>query len=700
MVLALKAQDLSREHVERVVTQSVDCYQELGDQEYRKSFCQKMKNEHRGFDYYATENEKEVKLFVEKLKQDLAGKNLSPKLRAMKRLIDDETQACQAEAESESDLSAPPLEKSSQSAAIRSELEENLLFPYDKENDAFAMDPQVMNTLFMELINSTSYDGIKDYNNLHQRANSLAQRAMQLRRKIYLDHPELIIHLADSRSYVAPNQESFWSAIYEQTGLTKNDFSDSQKKAFESRVAIAQTQELLKNYRLSANTNSAAAPRMRMPRVEDIQISEDDESKLDLVLPDTDETADEDTRPLLTVDLLMKETGLERALATETLLKFNIHDGTNYQKQHITPIVASALTGARREEVIALGALHEEILNDLKEAQVSLREDVSEGETASDADEYDYCADQRERRIRDFASLEHLSNFYNDKANVDFMTSTFTKAQGLMQRTIQNSNMSAETKQKLIKHIAETKLEIPQVSAKDLETYAVDSARLYFEAKNKIENAYASELINGLQEQMNYTAKYYQVYKARQLTGVNAFYSPDDLDGDEAHKVTCTCGMAGKAVQNNNPDFLLGVMGHELGHALDPTFSARTRANFSAHSREMIDELRACLIKTNNNLWTKSGEDYADHWESLFRQQMLVEEKNQADWPLRRLKMMLEQYSIICQGEENVIEGHSVNSYRFTHVYSNPELRREYSEFNLPQVPYCDQIQVDTSREK
>lgn len=693
LVLALKAQEVAREHVERVVSQSVDCYQELGDQGYRKSFCQKMKNEHRGFDYYIQENEKEVQLFVDKLKQELEGKNLTPKLRAMKRLIDDELRACQEEMSSENDLSAPTIEESNSSPPFRSELEKNLLFPYDKESDAFAMDPQVMNNKFMELINNTSYDGEE----FHQRANSLAQKAMQLRRKIYLDNPELIIHLGDGRSYVAPNQESFWSSIYVQTGLTKNDFSANQKKAFESRVAIAQTQELLNDYRLSTNKEQKETAPMRSPRVEDLQISEDLESKLDLVLPQSDGEQDEATKPLLTVDLLMKETGLERDLATETLLKFNIHDGTNYQKLHVTPIVIAALTGTHREEVIALGALHEELLSDIEQAQTAENDSAV---NTDDAPEFDYCADQKERRIRDFATLEHLSNFYNDKANVDFMKSSFNKAQGLMQRTIQNSNMSSDSKQKLIKHIEETTLEIPQVSPRDLETYAIDSARLYFEAKNKMKEAVASELINGLQEQMNYTYKYNQVYKARQLTGVNAFYTYDDLDGDESHKITCTCGMAGQSVQNSNPDFLLGVMGHELGHALDPASSARTREHYSTHSREMVDDLRTCLIKTNSNLWTKSGEDYADHWESLFRQQLIAEEKDQADWPLRRLKMMLEQYSIICEGEQNVIVSHSVDSFRFTHIYSNPELRREYSEFNLPQLPYCDQIQVDSSREK
>lgn len=689
LTLAIKTQKLGLKHLKQVVERSVTCQEKLTENQYSESFCQEMKGEHKGFDFYARESEKEVDVYYDQLLKSLNSKRPSPEISAFKKMIDDAYQSCLSEGTYQENVSEPPLKEVISNSAVSEELKKNILFPYNDKSDSFSMDPAVLNSKLMSIISEIKYGGYGDQKNTLERINQLAKKAMQLRRDIYLKNPELILHIANQREYFT-NEESFWGTIYDQTGLTRNDFSAKQKQAFKSRLAIGKIYDLLPEYRLTetpVETQISLSP-------EDIYVRQNGE-KLDIsrASPYEDENWE---KPLLSVDILVQKTDLSPQEATEALLKFNVHDFKSHGADEITPLISSILTGPKREEAIALRALFDEIITDIKEL-----EDENMGGNDKNTDSEDsevFCKEQQDGMIRDYASISYVGNFYNDPTNLAFIQDTYDRAIGLMKRTIQASNISSQSKKSLPLHLDQAVLDLPEINTKLIPIYMKETSDLYFKAKKLYPEFTSAEIIKSLQKKIGYTDKYAEISRAKDFLGVNAAYSPDDEDGYDSHKISCTCGMSGKAIRQNNPDFLLGVFGHEIGHALDPSFSARTRNNYSKHSLEMLASLRSCLIKNNNNLWTKAGEDYADHWESLFREQMIREDSNKEDWPLRRLKMILEQYSNICENTENVIEPHSINSYRFAHVYSNPALQKEYSEYQIPSVPFCEDIKLDTQR--
>lgn len=688
--LSVKSTTLSKEYLDSLLKQIGSCYEASGEEAYRKKFCEEMKGEMQGFDYYSAQGEKELSEFTDKLKDELKAKNLPEYLKSFKKMIDEEYKYCNLPVSDQGDYSGGGLEDEGYPPEVMNSVKVNPIFAYFPETDTFSLSPDDMNGRYMELINSLNDPEIENREELLKRANDLARRALLLRKTIYLENPSLLLPVSMQVQYGFGYQTSFWSYIYEKTGLTKEDFPDKQKEAFELRHAVDTAKTMAWNYKLES---SAEVP--QSGERAQVRFSENGNGELIIEPPKRDTMLSiKKDKPLLTVDVLVKEAGLSPDIARAALDELKQNQRSKEEAKVLTKEVASILTGPHQKDIKAISAEYRSINAAIEESRRKAADKDIENYEPSD-----YCESRRDDRIKELASTQYVQKFYGDKKNKAFLNQSFDKARGLLQRAIARSNLSEESKVQLNAHLDEVTIQIPEVSQKDIETFTKKNADLYFKALELYPDADPLTLVEDIQKEMGYWDQYSNFSGAKKFLGTNAFYNPDNLDGQNNHSVTCTCNISSQAVAQNNPDFLIGVLGHELGHSLDPGLAIRTHDRYSSHSLEMMDDLKKCLIATNKDLSTKQSEDYADHWESIMREQMILEDSGKPDWAMRKLKMSLEQYSVICEGNANVMEAHSDNPYRSHHVMSNPKVREEFSELKTPIVPYCEQIKLSEEKE-
>jgi hypothetical protein len=694
--------------LEAFVRQAQACAGALDDQAYRERFCQN--NQQRVFNFESLNLElAEMKAAThERWLEEAKKERPDPRLAPFFTLINREYEACTAENQYTADDGVvddelePELAVADDPAMYDNDDEEgnepaleNLsvldsFFPTNYVGEV-SLDPSAFN---VELAHYDTYRSVLTDAASRREIDQHIKQTLALRRKMFRENPLLLRHMLNQLPTQYESDEVVYRNVQSLTGLSPADIDPQSRLFFQLKRGYDSAYNGLLDEGYTRPNQEAASDWFP-----------DDDSEIvirrgengQFVVTREARPAPESKGPM-TTDLLFKRLGwraqdIERN--AEIIVPFLDPLGPNHPHYEelvkITERYRGAFDQLRQQGEQLRGRYFAKVEADEQTAPV---EEQAPEELYSDED---YCANERDERLRQFAENATLIEFFESAENREFMQSHFNRARDIMKDMLGSMNISPGSKIGMRKVLDDVSFVLPDVSLDQYAHIHTEALKIMDAIKDQgFDQSFGIDLNQALSALM--TEPQNEIYKdLDEFDSANAFYL-GHWGHNHGHEVGAGCGIALPSVQRGFPEFFMGVMAHELGHALDPGLSTANREQYSEASLKNMDELRECLIQNNRGLHHRVTEDFADHLEAHYFAHWMRTTKDDPEWPLRRQRYLLFAYSGLCEKESGILGGHSDNDYRTRHVMSHPHAAREFSEFNAPSVPFCPQLLAPSDR--
>ena len=671
---------------------ATSCYQRLGPQKYREIFCEKNESELQGYQALTLSLEEEKEVFQKKWNDYYSGKVKTPK--HLKPLIDSvkkEVAQCKKVEEEFSDYNEGSEEYSD---------EEEYQVPVDEttlERDPTIVRPKPRPKPAAEIFLNAQEDGIVSLEpemfngELSQIAASLVvltnpqdqsrlrghiERTSELRRKVLIANPKLLTIMITEMPGHHGSDELFWYEVERLTGIKPSDVPAEVKENY----------LLLKTYR-----QAFIDPDQKF--VDESSILEVKETKPGKYVVDYLEYPEVKG---LDMEAVKRRTGWSEEEFNRNFKRLYMDEDIVMGNQITQTLIRDAFKPFEKE-IRELAKEKEEIYGIVSATYSESSEDTGfesgyEGEEGESGEEESYCDYVKSQRLEKLGNEHFMVDFYSNPQNKKFMLDQFTEAQNLMKETLDGLDMSTDTKAALKAHLDKVKFDLPEVSEDSWLEMNREVDKVIAAGFKLDSNLSYDELRSVAQNHMKKNPKFRDLTRLDEYDSVNAYYMPDVDGAHNRHHVSATCGLAQHKVQKDSPEVFFLIMAHELGHALDPSFSDSSLSKFSRSSRAQMDELRQCLIRQNSGIYPKINEDFADHFQSHLMAKWMKKKEKDADWPLVRLRLLKFHYSNLCEEDGNFVDPHSNNHYRFNHIFSHPEIAPNFTEMALPPLNFCPQL--------
>jgi len=710
--------DINR--IETFVSHAAYCYQNYSLDEYQENFCRHHRPYMYSFQTVSNNLQKDKEQNFLKWQGYLSGAAAPEYARPILKVINDNYQSCineqqarqeevndwtnnynQDEDEPEND-GPSVLDILRVGSYLDNDLDEeeaeqadtplvDIFLPQDFKGHP-SLNPQYFN---QRLLSLESYGNVLSDPESREMIRRTVQQASDLRAKILLENPILLRYVIAQAPQLNPSAEVFWARIQENTGINPAqipvDIRDDYLRIQRFRSVLNDLIEV-RGYVLPSDQDSDRYQGLN-DQYPQLNLTRNSAGQIDINLKATDE-AQPQVRLVIDDDLLLRELGGSFDDLVRTF--------------HLNQRFSNPLTfeNPDMDEIMSIFQRYEREIREFDRNERNIRdrygvalEQIPESrEESGDIDhgnyEQDICALARDNELKEVSDRDHVINFYNHPTNRSFIQNQFNQARDIMGATIDRLNLSRGSKLGVMRLLTDVTLDYPN------ELTHQNHSQFYQDLDRGIEllqlvypDLSRNEAKDRAQEFIQSEGRYQQLLNFDDYDGVNGEYVPNNDYQDGRHIVRVGCGLAHPTIQANNPELYLGVMAHELGHALDPNLSITNREFYSAESLDTVNELRSCLIQNNNGQFSAVAEDFADHLEGHFYATMASQLSNDPESAMARLRFLHHAYSAICeQRKTSFFERHSRDQYRYAHVISHPELRGEYGEFALPSVPFCPQL--------
>lgn len=673
------------------VTQASVCYEQMDLEGYRKHFCENQKEHLFNFETLTQELTQLKDANFEKWLKQSQSKKPEAAYASSLELIDLFYQECRAYDSAPADIidDAPNdfyVEEGFDQAPVEYESFEEpekkisaleSLFPPNEQGD-ISFNAKDYNNMIASI---ESYTEVLDDPKQRSLVEQARVQGLKLRRDILLSDPILMNFALTQTPDYDESVETTFRLFQEQTGISPDQIPEESKKFYQlfRQYRKANDELVQEGYRHPQDNQPTFEPEFVIQKNEsgEFSVTRNDSSKM---LPDQ--------RPAYGAQILIEKIGW----GVDDLIE-NINIATSTTN--------TLKTQAELDQAIELASQKfssqiQKWKDEVEKIEQSYQEKVTANQSFSDEiftqdDEEDFCEREKKNLLRNFSDEEMVVSFFEDQKNRDFMQTSFNKSRDLMKDTLKDLNLSPESKEGMAEILNDVQFLLPDYKKSewsDLQSKTTELMKLLKEegVREDIYMAY-DEAKKYLQEQKEYKP----YFEMENFDSTNAFYLPHSQDG-HSHKVGATCGIALPSIQENYPEFYMGVIAHELGHAMDPGFSSPNRERYSPESLATMDDLRECLIKNNQGNHLRVSEDFADHMESHFMAHWMKSTQDDPKWPLLRQRYLHFAYSNICREEEIKMSSHSDNDYRARHVLSHPIVAQEFSEMGLPPVSFCSEL--------
>lgn len=673
------------------VTQASICYDQIDLEGYRKHFCENQKDHLFNFETLTQELTQLKDANFEKWLKKSQGKKPEAPYASSLELIDLFYQECRAYDSApaevfddapndlyvEEDFDQAPVEYESLEPPVKEISALESLFPPNADGD-ISFNANDYNNMIASIESYTEVLADPKKRSLVEQARV---QGLKLRREILLSDPLLLNFALTQTPDYDESVETTFRLFQEQTGISPDQIPEESKKFY----------QLFREYRKASDElvkEGYRHPQDHQPTFEsEFVIQKNESGEFSLTRNDSSKMLP-DQRPAYSAQMLIEKIGWGRDDLIENI---NIATSTtNTLKTQTELEEAIGLVSQKYSSQI------QKWKDDVEKIEQIYRETVSENqsfvdEIVTEDGEEDFCEREKKNLLRNFSDQETVVSFFEDQKNRDFMRSSFNKSRDLMKETLKDLNLSSESKEGMVEILNDVQFHLPEYKKSEWSDLQSQTTRLMKLLKEEgvREDIYMAhdEAKKYLKEQKEYKP-YFEMEK---FDSTNAFYLPHSEDG-HSHKVGATCGIALPSIQENYPEFYMGVIAHELGHAMDPGFSSPNRERYSQESLATMDDLRECLIKNNQGNHLRVSEDFADHLESHFMAHWMKSTQEDPKWPLLRQRYLHFSYSSICLEDEIKMSSHSDNDYRARHVLSHPVVAQEFSEMSLPPVPFCSEL--------
>lgn len=682
------------------LSSATSCYQRLGPLRYREIFCEQNQSELQGYQALTVSLEAEKEVFQQKWKDFYDGKvspprQLRPLIESVKKEVekcekdeafyasegeggeyeegseegteeysDYETEEPAPEVEAEVNADGPPLIRPRPRPRPAAEV-----FLGTQMETGISLNPEIFNGDLSQIAASlTVLNKPED----QARLRRYLERASELRRRVFLANPQLLTVMITEMSGHYGSDELFWYEVERSTGISPRDIP----------ADVRENYNLLQTYRRAftdpdqpaANDNSLLQLQETTPGNYTVEYTEYHEA------------------PGLDFEAVKRRTGWTAEEYSRNFRRLYMDEDIVRGHEITQSLIIEAFKPVENE-VRALAKEKEEIYNIVSEifSQYPEDQEFDYGDDGEYVDE-SYCEFVKSQRLMKLSNEHFMVDFYSNEQNKKFMRDQFTEAQGLMKETLDGLDMSAGSKEALKAHLDQVQFDLPEMSegnwlSMHKEVEKVIDVGLEFDSTLSYD-----ELRSLAQGHLRRDPRYRDLNRLDDYDGVNAYYMPDVEGPHNAHHVSATCGLAQHKVQKDSPEVFFLIMAHELGHALDPSFSDNTLSKFSPPSRAQMDDLRQCLIRQNSGTYPKINEDFADHFQSHLMAKWMKKKEKDADWPLMRLRLLKFHYSNLCEDDGSFTDSHSNNHYRFNHLFSHPEIAPDFTEMAPPPLNFCPQL--------
>lgn len=701
--------------IESFLNHAVPCYQHGGRTRYRNEFCRHNKDHLFSFESLNSDLAALKEENFEKWKGYLEGQRPPAYARPILAAVNSAYETCKAHLqeqgqedegnEEEVDWSSEegewieegeggPLDaKLGESEAPASTIL-NAFLPVGPSGDP-SLDPQLFNQQMMAIEGAALM--LEDPES-RQQIDRYREEAMRIRLRLYERNPLILNYAALSvQAMEGTSEDVFWREFQELTGMDPRRVPEEVRTNVRDVLHFRAIRGELtrEGYAQGHPQTDEGSPFGFLNEEKTFELFRNERGELEA--RESQPPAEPEVRPL-TEELLLERLGWpsEKLAAVQQM-------ATRYSSalDQANPDTARVreLMEAEQAPITALAQIRRQLSERLKtemssgQPESEYMEEYPEGPVGDN-----YCENDRLVALRNISDQDYLINFYENPDNKKFMHDNFEMARTIMSETIDSFNLSADSKTRMKDHLNALVFSYPNLSTQTWGQMFEDAEKGAQALMARDSENSARDKTSSLWEAMSYlrTEPQYVAYtQLEQYDGVNAFYLNQELShahGGGQHHVTATCGIALPNVQQDYPEFFMGIMAHEMGHALDPGISSTTRRSYSSHSMETVDDLRRCLIQGNRGLFNRVTEDFADHLEAHFRAQWARRSQNNPRWPIRRQRFLHFAYSAMCDDAGGSMTPHSDNDYRSRHVISHPDIYREFGELAPPRVEFCPQL--------
>lgn len=694
-----------------------NCYRELGSSRYRETFCRNNQGSLLNFETInlelADKKDATHALWLEHLDDPTkAPKYMRPILQLVNREYEECRKFEQEYEEGESDYEQGPEDDGEwgDQEPIEGEVELNsLLFNEDEEpgeaygppqhiiehffprdfRGAFSMVPGFFNARIAEL---ETYGPVLGDEQSRSRINALRDQALRLRQRMLKENPVLMNYMVGQMEYEGEEEGVFWSSVQESTGLDPREIPAEAKsfnrvlRHFQSTVRQLESE----GYVFPENEGSRIGEQASLLTIE---------RRSDGTYHGEYRSNDGEPQPVISDELLASRlgwSGEELSANFEMIVRYTSPlDVHNEDFSAVTELGDRYQTDIRewnvgRDQIIGL---YNQKLDESAEEEPAYWSHYSgSGQESTE----DPCQNNRETRLRDFTDQATVISLHADPEARQFMESNYNEALELMKGMIDEMNLSPGSKVGMKEILDGVNFDMPQVSLEHWSGMHEEAVKIVDMLQEQELEYYFGPSFDTAMEHLHAQEGYGIYAQLEMFDSANAFYERHGPD-HSGHRIGFGCGYLLPSVRGEGADLFLGTLAHELGHALDPGYSTPNRDKYSEETLETINELRACLVEQNQGLFTRLGEDFADHIEAHFLAHSMRATSDDESWPLRRQRLLQFHYSAICEEENPGMASHSHNEYRSRHILSHPYTASEFGEFNLPTIPFCPQLLLPSS---
>jgi len=691
---AVDLAELNLAGFEAFLKTATSCYQKLGPQKYREIFCEKNESELQGYQALTVSLEAEKEKFQKTWNDYFSGKVKPPK--QFKPLLDGvkkEVAHCKKlEAEYSGSEDDAEYEEGSEEYANEEDYvvapdestiapDSNIVRPKPRPKPAaeiflgaqsdnhISLEPESFNGELSQIAASIA---VLEKPQDQTRLKGYLNRASELRRKVFVANPKLLTIMITEMPGHHGSDELFWFEVERLTGIRPSDVPKEVKENY----------LLLQTYRKAFTDPDE-------PYIDEssiLEVKETASGKYSVNYINFPEVKG------LDMEAVKRRTGWTEEEYTRNFKRLYMDEDIVKGNEIIQTLIRDAFKPFEKE-VQELQKEKEEIYGIVSSTFGEYSEDqgFESGEEGDYGDE-SYCDFVKVQRLTKLSNEHFMVDFYSNPKNKKFMLDQFSEARSLMKDTLDGLDMSADTKTALKGHLDKVKFDLPEMNEANWLTMHKEIDKVIAAGFKLDRDLSYDELRSVAQNHLKNNPKYRDLNRLDEYDGVNAYYMPDVDGPHNRHHVSATCGLAHGKVQKDSPEVFFLIMAHELGHALDPSFSDSSLSKFSRSSRAQMEELRQCLIRQNSGIYPKINEDFADHFQSHMMANWMKKKEKDADWPLVRLRLLKFHYSNLCEEDGSFTDHHSNNHYRFNHLFSHPKIAPDFTEMALPPLNFCPQL--------
>jgi hypothetical protein len=709
--LALRTVLTDINRIESFVSQAADCYQSQELEEYQENFCRNHEPYLYSFQSISAQLQRDKDNNFLKWQGYLNGAVAPDYAKPILKVINDGYEACveeenrrlkEAESSEEyfdetqadiyftdgpNDLWDEELYEEEQEPVASSVID---LFLPRNYNGNISLNPDFFN---QRLSSIEAYGSMLNDPESRELIASTTRRASDLRARILLQNPLLLRYMFADMPHLNQSVDVFWAQIQSKTGidpaLIPSDVRSDYERVRHFRSVL---NDLLNNqgFVLPSDGDHVVSQETtdfgHLP-----QLTRNSAGEIDFEF-------NPEVRPTIVPRVLNDEILLQALGASREDLIRSFYTNERYSmpldENNLDMAEINSIFEQYATEIRELDRLETQIRDRYRAAVESNFEAEGLGDPPDDYQEENFCESSRQLELRDVSDRDYVIDFYQNPTNREFIQNQFTMAQDIMAETINRLGLSRGSTLGVQRLLSDVTFDYPdQLTHESHSQYYQDLDQglhwfgLVYPSFSRFEGR------DRTQEFLANEGRYNELNNIFDYDGVNGSYMPNSAYRDGNHFIRTGCGLAHPSIQENNPELLLGVIAHELGHALDPNLSITNREFYSPGSLQQVADLRSCLISNNNGRYSSVDEDFADHLESHFYATLTSQSQGQPDWSLRRLRFLHHAYSALCEDRrDSFLDTHSSDRYRYAHVISHPDLRSEYGEYALPSVPFCPQL--------